>query len=181
MLLGVDLIIDCVDRISVRRTLSRFCLRKNIPLVHGGISFIGGQTAILTRETPCINCIYPDAEQEEDMKRETGCINQPDNSVVYTSQIIAGIMVNLVRRVLCPLSEKIDSKDKEFGLIKLHLEMNPPVYIARVKRRATCECIDILKKVAPNILLKEKQLREIEEKKKKEDENVALAALIGKK
>ncbi|MHA1476094.1 MAG: HesA/MoeB/ThiF family protein, partial [Promethearchaeota archaeon] len=89
----VDVIIDCVDLIYVRNILNKFCIERDIPLIHGGISWTGGQTGILTRKTPCIKCIYPDALQKEELDTETSCIRNPEASVVYISQIIAGLMV----------------------------------------------------------------------------------------
>ena len=60
---NVDVIIDCVDLIYVRKILNFYCLEQNIPLIHGGISWKGGQSGVLSRETPCINCIYPESLQ----------------------------------------------------------------------------------------------------------------------
>lgn len=163
VLRDIDLIIDCVDRISVRRILSRFCLEKNIPLVHGGISWSGGQAGVLTRTTPCINCIFPEIEQKEELIQETSCTRKPEASVVYTSQIIAGIMVELIRRVLLPL--KMDPP-LESGLYKYQSEMMPPLYFQRISRKLGCECVNILKKVAPQILKDEEKIRKLKEKEK---------------
>ena len=160
----VDLIIDCVDLIYVRSILNRFCIEHDIPLIHGGISWVGGQTGILTRETPCIKCIYPDALQKEELNIETSCTRKPEASVVYISQIIAGLMVFNVRQVLLPLPS--DPKH-EPGLFKIDLRLSNPFYFEPTKRKKNCECVKLLKKFAPDILKKER-----ESLKKAEKENL---------
>jgi molybdopterin/thiamine biosynthesis adenylyltransferase len=159
----INLVIDCVDLISVRRILSRFCLEKNIPLIHGGISWLGGQTAILTRTTPCINCIYPESEQLQERNEITSCTRKPEASVVYTSQIIAGIMVENVRKILMPLP---DDPPHTGQLLKYDTRQTPPMYIERIYRKLDCECTQILAKVAPEILKNEAKENKVIEKQK---------------
>ncbi len=162
----VDVIIDCVDLIYVRNILNKFCIESNIPLIHGGISWTGGQTGILTRKTPCIKCIYPDALQKEELDTETSCIRNPEASVVYISQIIAGLMVYNVRKVLLPLPSDLEASS---GLLKLDLRLENPFYFEKIKRKKKCDCVKLLKKVAPGILKKEKEiLKKIEKENLKE-------------
>ncbi len=162
----VDVIIDCVDLIYVRNLLNIFCIEHNIPLIHGGISWTGGQTGILTRKTPCIKCIYPKALQKEEIDNETSCIRNPEASVVYISQIIAGLMVYNVRKVLLPLPT--DYKHPS-GLFKLDVRLENPFYFEKIMRKKKCDCVKLLKKVAPNILKEEKEiLKKIEKENLKE-------------
>ncbi len=162
---NVDLIIDCVDTIFVRKILNRYCLINNISLIHGGISWFGGQAGIITRETPCINCIYPDDIQKAELETINSCVDKPEPSIVYISQIIAGLMVQNIRRALMPLS--IDKNIKN-SIYKLDFRLTQPFYISHIIRKVNCECIDILKKVAPDIIqreFKENQKRIKDEKK----------------
>jgi molybdopterin/thiamine biosynthesis adenylyltransferase len=162
----VDVIIDCVDLIFVRYILNKFCIEHNIPLIHGGISWTGGQTGILTRKTPCIKCIYPDALQKEELDTETSCIRNPEASVVYISQIIAGLMVYNVRQVLLPLPTDFKHPSE---LLKMDLRLEYPFYFEKIKRKKNCDCVKILKKVAPAILKKEKEiLKKLEKENLKE-------------
>jgi adenylyltransferase/sulfurtransferase len=151
----VDLVIDCVDRIYVRRILNRYCLERDIPLIHGGISWIGGQVGVLTRHTPCINCIFPGDLQKTELEEETSCTRKPESSVVYTSQVVAGFMVKYTREVLLPLTE--DPKYPP-GLFKIDFRLHPPFYFERIHRKAECECVEILQRVAPDILKEEQSL-----------------------
>jgi adenylyltransferase/sulfurtransferase len=151
---AVDVVIDCVDLIYVRRILSRFCLENNIPLVHGGISWIGGQTGVFTRYTPCINCIFPEALQKQELDEETSCTRKPEASVVYTAQIIAGFMVEEIRKILLPLKADLPPVK---GLLKLDFRFSPPVYFEPTRRKLDCECLNILTRKAPDILADEQQ------------------------
>ena len=152
----VDLVIDCVDLIYVRWILNKYCLLKNMPLIHGGISWCGGQTGILTRETPCIKCIYPKSMQIEELNVETSCTRSPEASVVYISQIIAGLMVENVRRVLMPLPS---DPPRSHCLIKMDLRLNTQFYFQYINRKDKCECIPILKQFDPDILKQEKKAK----------------------
>lgn len=148
----VDIVIDCVDRIYVRRILNRYCLHTNIPLIHGGISWCGGQVGILTRKTPCINCIYPESLQIEELKSVTSCIHKPEASVVYISQIIAGLMVECVRYTLMPFPSEPSLGAQ---LRKVDFRLDQPFYYEKIFRKTGCECISILKHVDPSILERE--------------------------
>ncbi len=148
----VDLVVDCVDRIYVRRVLNRYCLRNDIPLIHGGISWCGGQVGVLTRTTPCINCIYPESLQVEEIEGETSCIIKPEPSVVYISQIIAGLMVECVRSTLMLLP---DDKVLASRLRKIDFRLDQPFYYEQIYRKPDCECVQIIKQFAPEILEQE--------------------------
>jgi len=152
ILTNIDVVIDCVDLIYVRRILNRFCLRNDIPFIHGGISWMGGQTGIFTRRTPCINCIFPKVLQDQEKDIETSCTRKPEPSLVYTSQIIAGIMVYFVRRVLMPLPDDLEIP---MGVYKVDFRFHPPFYFEPISRKYNCECVEILKDYAPEILKEE--------------------------
>ncbi|MHA1795692.1 MAG: HesA/MoeB/ThiF family protein, partial [Promethearchaeota archaeon] len=150
---NVDLVIDCVDLIHVRKILNYYCIQNDIPMIHGGLSWFGGQVGILSRKTPCINCIFPESVQKQELQQETSCIYKPEPSVVYTSQIVAGLMVKCVREVLMPLPSDPPRKP---GLIKFDFRFEKPFYFEPIQRKEKCECRKILKEVAPEILKKER-------------------------
>lgn len=52
-----DVVIDCVDNIRTRLTVSEWCLKNNIPLVEGGISGFYGFVTVINRETACLECM----------------------------------------------------------------------------------------------------------------------------
>lgn len=61
-------VVDCVDNIAARLCVNKFCLKKNIPLVEGGISgFYGFVTAILP-EYACLECMgYHEGMEEKNI------------------------------------------------------------------------------------------------------------------
>ena len=171
---NVDLVIDCVDLISVRKILNYYCIRHDIPLIHGGISWMGGQTGVLTRKTPCINCIFPQAIQDQESLQETSCIQKPEPSVVYTSQVVAGLMVNLVRQVLLPLPSDVQIPT---GLLKIDFRFEVPFYYEPIKRLPKCRCLEILNEVDPAIVRSEKRSQKAREKQ----EMAEIAEILVKK
>jgi adenylyltransferase/sulfurtransferase len=60
LLSDVDLVMDCMDNMETRFILNEWCVKKGIPLIHGGIRGMEGQvTTIIPGKTPCLECIYP--------------------------------------------------------------------------------------------------------------------------
>jgi molybdopterin/thiamine biosynthesis adenylyltransferase len=161
----IDLVIDCVDNVETRQLLSRECLINNIPLVHGGISWDGGQVGVITRHTACLSCIFPEKKVPN-----APCRDEVMPSVVYCSQIIAGIMVEQIRKVLNPLPGELGP----IGPLLYYYpnELNHFAY-KPIARRHGCECMEILEEFAPEILQQEEEAR----KRKSEEDNNALAML----
>jgi adenylyltransferase/sulfurtransferase len=148
-----DVIIDSVDLIHVRRTLSRYCLENEIPLIHGGISWFGWEAAVLTYETGCANCLYPESLQKEELTNETSCVKKEEASVVYIGQMCGAMMANLTRMVLMPLESDADYK----GVLFKYDERNAKFfYQEKIPRKADCEdCLPILKDQYPALYKKE--------------------------
>lgn len=162
-----DVIVDAVDLIYVRKILSAYALEIDVPLVHGGLSWNGWEAAVLTRKTPCINCIYPKPVQDEEAEIITSCIEKPQASVVYTSQMCASMMVELIRRLLLPL----DGDPPYEGIMyKYNAQMPVPMYIEHLERKENCDlCLPILKDIdKPAYEFAIKQINEI----KKIEENI---------
>ncbi len=58
-----DIIVDAMDNFSARYVLNAAALEMDIPLMHAGISGFSGQaTMIVPGKTPCLACIFPQAE-----------------------------------------------------------------------------------------------------------------------
>ncbi len=64
---GASLLLGALDNFETRYVLNRFCIDKEIPLVHGAIEGATGQaTTIIPNETPCLKCIFPDPGKEKE-------------------------------------------------------------------------------------------------------------------
>ena len=165
LLQNIDLVIDCVDNVETRQLVSRECLIKDIPLVHGGISWDGGQVGVITRKTACLSCIFPE-------KRQPGapCRDEIIPGVVYSSQIIAGLMVEQVRKILNPLPGELGP----IGPLLYYYPNQPNHFVYKsVSRRPNCECHELLEELAPEILEEE----ETEKKSKMKADDKAMTQL----
>ncbi|MDU9376417.1 Protein HesA, heterocyst [Methanocorpusculaceae archaeon Sp1] len=58
-----DIIVDAMDNFAARYVLNEFSHKSKIPLVHGGVAGLSGQaTLIIPGITPCLSCIFPNAQ-----------------------------------------------------------------------------------------------------------------------
>ncbi|MFC1496592.1 ThiF family adenylyltransferase [Candidatus Margulisiibacteriota bacterium] len=61
-----DIILDCMDNFPTRYILNKVAIKKKIPLVHGSCWGIDGRlTFIKSPETPCLQCVFPEAPPKE--------------------------------------------------------------------------------------------------------------------
>jgi molybdopterin/thiamine biosynthesis adenylyltransferase len=57
-----EVILDCLDNFTARRTLNLCAIRKGVPMVHGAIWGLEGRISFLhPPATPCLTCIFPKA------------------------------------------------------------------------------------------------------------------------
>lgn len=62
-----EVILDCLDNFSTRRTLNLCAIRKRIPMVHAAIWGLEGRVTFLhPPATPCLTCIFPKASFQDD-------------------------------------------------------------------------------------------------------------------
>jgi adenylyltransferase/sulfurtransferase len=61
-----NIIVDCMDNFPTRYLLNDCAMRKGIPLVHGSVWGMDGRlTFIHAPETPCLQCLFPEAPPKE--------------------------------------------------------------------------------------------------------------------
>jgi molybdopterin/thiamine biosynthesis adenylyltransferase/molybdopterin converting factor small subunit len=61
-----DIIVDCLDNFETRYLLNSYCVKNNIPFVHGAIwGMIGQVTFLHSPETPCLRCLVPKPPPKE--------------------------------------------------------------------------------------------------------------------
>ncbi len=57
---NADIIVDCLDNFKARHILNTVSVKKQIPMVHAGVSEMRGQITFLhPPETPCLACFLP--------------------------------------------------------------------------------------------------------------------------
>ncbi|MBA4384728.1 MAG: adenylyltransferase [Anaerolinea sp.] len=61
-----NIVVDCLDNYPTRYLLNTYCVNHNIPLVHAAIWGLIGQIAFIkSPETPCLQCIIPEAPPKD--------------------------------------------------------------------------------------------------------------------
>lgn len=56
-----DIVVDCLDNFETRYLLNSYCLKYEIPLVHGAIWGMMGQASFIQPpHTPCLRCLFPE-------------------------------------------------------------------------------------------------------------------------
>ena len=123
-----DILIDCVDNFKTRSILNKFAVKYKIPLISGGTSPLAGQIVVyVPGVTSCLSCelnIDKLAEKRESERR--GCTEVPEGSVVTTNQIIGGLMVGELYRLLNGITPSpgtikyISSEEERVGFVKSH-------------------------------------------------------------
>jgi len=54
-----DIVLDCLDSLDGKYLLNSYCMRENIPLVHGAVSGWCGQlTVVEPHRSPCLRCWF---------------------------------------------------------------------------------------------------------------------------
>ena len=97
-----DIIIDCVDNFETRALLNRLATKYKIPLISGGTSPLAGQVMVyFPGMTSCLNCELDIERLAEELERQRqGCTVVPEGSVVTTNQIVGGLIVGELYRLL---------------------------------------------------------------------------------
>lgn len=120
-----DIIIDCLDNFSTRFILNEFCVKNQIPLIHGGVEGWRGQaTTIIPGKSPCLRCIFTKAPEKKDIFPIIG----PTAGLIGTIQaseaikIITGAGETLQGKLLL-----VDMKSNSFETLKIKRNIDCPV------------------------------------------------------
>ena len=118
LLAGVDLVMDCLDNMEARFVLNAYCVRNNIPFIHGGIRGLDGEViTIIPGRTPCLECLYP--------KGIGGADNMPFPAFGATPALVASLQTMEAIKLLAGFGELLAGKmlfisgeSMEFSLIE---------------------------------------------------------------
>lgn len=100
---GHDLVMDCLDNITARRTVDRACETLGIPYVHGAIAGFYGQVATVFPGDGHLRRIYPEEREFKGLENELG--NPP-----FTPQLVAAIQCSEALKLLCGRGELLRNK-----------------------------------------------------------------------
>jgi len=103
---GIDVVVDAFDRFSPRFAVNRACVKHKIPFVFGGaIETYGNTTTIVPGETPCLECMFHNADDATIPTCETVGVIPPIINIIASIQVNETLEIILKGKPL--LSNKI--------------------------------------------------------------------------
>ncbi len=118
-----DIVVDCLDNFDTRYVLNTYCIKQNIPLVHGAIWGMMGQvTFVHPPETPCLKCIFPEPPPK-DIFPVVGVTPGIVGSLQATEVLkhLTGVGTTLKGKLLI-----IDAEDMFFNPVKMDRQPSCP-------------------------------------------------------
>jgi adenylyltransferase/sulfurtransferase len=104
-----DVVLDCSDNFATRHAVNRACVKNRKPLVSGAAICFDGQIAVFdTRadNTPCYHCLFPEADEVEEVRCATMGVFAPLVGIVGATQaaealkLVIGCGASLAGRLL---------------------------------------------------------------------------------
>lgn len=86
---AADVVLDCSDNFATRHAINRACVKFGKPLVSGAAVRFDGQVAVFdTRraDAPCYHCLFPEAEDVEEVRCATMGVFAPLVGIVGATQ-----------------------------------------------------------------------------------------------
>ncbi len=132
---AADVVLDCCDNFATRHAVNRACVAQRKPLVSGAAIRFAGQISVfdLRRDdTPCYHCLFPEADDVEELRCATTGVLAPLVGIVGSTQaaeaikILAGIGEPLVGRMLC-----LDALTMQWNTIRFKRDPACPVCRSR--------------------------------------------------
>jgi molybdopterin-synthase adenylyltransferase len=117
LLHGVDVVMDCMDNMETRFLINEACIKKGIPMIHGGVrEMLGEVTTIIPGRTPCLECLLP----RDLAKKETFPIFGATAAMVASIQVLEAIkLLSGIGTLLTDRMLFIDGGNMEFMMIDL--------------------------------------------------------------
>lgn len=126
-----DLVLDCSDNFASRHAINQACVRQGKPLVSGAAVRFDGQVSVYDLrqpESPCYHCLFPEAEDVEEMRCAVTGVFAPLTGIVGSLQacealkLLAGIGEALVGRLLL-----VDALSQTWRTVKFRKDPACPV------------------------------------------------------
>ncbi len=84
-----DVVLDCCDNFATRHAVNRACVALRRPLVSGAAIRFDGQIAVFDprrADSPCYHCLFPEAQDVEQVRCATMGVFAPLTGIVGTTQ-----------------------------------------------------------------------------------------------
>lgn len=117
LLQGIDVVMDCMDNMATRFLINEACVKKGIPMIHGGVrEMLGEVTTIIPGKTPCLECLLP----RDLAKKETFPIFGATAALVGSIQVMEAIkLLSGVGTLLTDRMLFLDGANTEIIMIDL--------------------------------------------------------------
>jgi adenylyltransferase/sulfurtransferase len=86
---AADVVLDCSDNFATRHAVNRACVQHGKPLVSGAAIRFDGQVAVFDprrEEAPCYHCLFPEAEEVEEVRCATMGVFAPLVGIIGSMQ-----------------------------------------------------------------------------------------------
>ncbi|WP_336973338.1 HesA/MoeB/ThiF family protein [Alcaligenes sp. PF14] len=90
----VDLVLDCCDNFATRHAINRVCVALRKPLVSGAAIRFSGQVStydLRQPEAPCYHCLFPEADDVEELRCATTGVLSPLLGMVGSAQAVEAL------------------------------------------------------------------------------------------
>ena len=118
-----DVVLDCSDNFATRHILNRWCVRHRVPLVSGAAIRFDGQLAVFdTREprSPCYNCLFPEAEDVEEVLCSQLGVFAPLTGMIGTMQAAQALqLVGGFGEPLVGILQMLDARTMTVSRVKV--------------------------------------------------------------
>ncbi len=126
---GIDVVIDGFDRIGPRYLVNRACQKLKIPYIFGSaIEYFGNVSSIIPGKTACLECFYPNLEDDTLPKCAVVGVHPSVTSIVSSIQVLEALNHMVGNPML--LEDKllyIDLKHLAFDTINITRRDNCPI------------------------------------------------------
>lgn len=96
LIMGMDLVIDCLDSMSARYALNRASNKLGIPMVYGAVIMnVGNCTSIIPGETPCLECFQGNIDDKNLPSCATSGVHPSIISIIASIQVSEAVRILL--------------------------------------------------------------------------------------
>jgi molybdopterin/thiamine biosynthesis adenylyltransferase len=89
-------VLDCSDNFATRHAVNRACVEAGVPLVSGAAIRFDGQLAVFEPrrdESPCYHCLFPEAEDLEEVRCAVMGVFAPLTGIIGTMQAAEALKI----------------------------------------------------------------------------------------
>jgi len=135
LLAGVDCVVDGLDNMQSRYLVNRACMKFRIPYVFGAaIGTEGNLTVFAPPETPCLECVFPNVQDDYMQTCETRGVLGATAGIIGTIQAME--TVKLLTRMGTTLKGKLmicDFSDMYFTTVDIFKRKDCPLCQAKIR------------------------------------------------